>query len=231
MVWLLTNDDGIDAPGIQALHQGLQSLSAGTEPTVIVAPAGPQSGCGHQVTTTVPIQVQPRRENAYAIVGTPADCVRLGLSQLCSQVDLVLSGINAGANLGVDAYISGTVAAVREAAFHRIPGIAISQYRQGKRPIDWEVASRWTTLVLNKLLTQPPEPGSFWNVNFPHLLPDAPDPEIVFCQPSTLPLPLAYRLENGAYQYVGNYSERPRSTNCDVNICFGGAIAVTQVRL
>jgi 5'-nucleotidase len=76
-----------------------------------------------------------------------------------------LSGINAGGNLGADVYISGTVAAVREAALHGIPGIAISHYRQGSRPLDWGWASHWTALVLEKLFSIPLQPGEFWNVN------------------------------------------------------------------
>ncbi len=77
--------------------------------------------------------------------------MRIALSHLCQDVELVLSGINSGGNLGVDAYISRcTIAAVREAAFHRIPGIAVSHYRKPKRPINWEVAAQWTADVIVK---------------------------------------------------------------------------------
>jgi 5'-nucleotidase len=229
MTWILTNDDGIAAPGLAALIQALsQALS---QAAVIIAPRDHQSGCGHQVTTDRPIAVEQRSPAAYAVAGTPVDCVRLGLSQLCPQVEWVLSGINAGANLGVDAYISGTIAAVREAAFHRIPGIAISQYRQGNRPIDWARASRWTADIIPKLLLQPHPPASFWNVNLPHLLPEQADPEIVFCQPSTHPLPVNYRFQEGLYHYSGQYSSRDRAPGTDVDVCFSGAIAITQIRL
>lgn len=225
MTWILTNDDGIDAPGLEAL------AAAVTEPVLIVAPQTHQSGCGHQVTTTRPIAVEQRTPHSFAVDGTPADCVRLALSQLCPAVSLVLSGINAGANLGVDSYISGTVAAVREAAFHRIPGIAFSQYRQGNRPIDWQRSQDWTTAVLQKLLSLPLAPDRFWNVNLPHLLPDDPDPEIVFCSPCTCPLPIAYRRDGAAYHYVGRYADRQRVAGTDVEVCFAGAIAVTQICL
>ena len=110
MAFLLTNDDGIDAPGIEALWQVVEG--DGT----IVAPQQQHSGCGHTVTVNAPIAVAQRSPQHYAVGGTPADCVRLGLQHLYPKAQLVLSGINAGGNLGTDVYMSGTVAAVREAA-------------------------------------------------------------------------------------------------------------------
>lgn len=222
---VLTNDDGIDAPGIRALHKAVNGLG------VIVAPKDHLSGCGHQVTTTRPIHVQRRSALEYAIAGTPADCVRLALTHLCQDVKVVLSGINAGGNLGADTYISGTVAAVREAAFHRIPGIAVSHYRKGKRNVDWDVAARWTAGVLADLLKRPAVPGTFWNVNLPHLEPGDPDPEVVFCQPSTQPLPVNYRIEGEHFHYVGEYALRDRAPGTDVDVCFSGRIAITELRL
>jgi 5'-nucleotidase len=228
MTWILTNDDGIDAPGIAALQQAIRQV-APSQATMVIAPAQEQSGCGHQVTTVRAIGVAPRSRQDYAIAGTPADCVRLAVSQLCPTAQWVLSGINAGGNLGADVYISGTVAAVREAALHGLPGVAISHYRQGQRPIDWELASRWTALVLAKLIALPLEPGRFWNVNLPHLLPHTPEPEIIFCQPCQQPLPNRYQPTDTGYIYVGRYSERQRLEGTDVAVCFGGAIAVTQL--
>jgi 5'-nucleotidase len=246
MTWLLTNDDGIDAPGIAALARALAQLDA-TQPRQIIAPRQEQSGCGHQVTTAQPIPVErrPSPQSAaandslphYAVGGTPADCVRLGVSQLCPTATWVLSGINAGGNLGADVYISGTVAAVREAALQGLPGLAISHYRQGNRPIDWELASRWTVLVLAKLMPLPLEAGEFWNVNLPHLQPGLPDPALVFCQPCQQPLPTQYQYQpeqnqqdqGGCYLYAGRYGERPQLAGTDVSACFGGAIAVTKL--
>ena len=170
-------------------------------------------------------------DNEYAIAGTPADCTRIAISHICKNVKYVLSGINAGGNLGADVYISGTVAAVREAAFHGIPGIAVSHYRKGKRNVDWDVAARWTAGVLADLLNRPPEPGTFWNVNLPHLLPGDPDPEVVFCQPCTQPLPINYRIEGDNFYYVGEYAKRDRTEGSDVDVCFSGKIAVTLLRL
>lgn len=226
MTLILTNDDGIDAPGIRALLKAVDDKKV-----IIAAPKDHLSGCSHQVTTTKPIHVQRRSENEYAIAGTPADCVRIALTHVCSDVKFVLSGINAGGNMGADVYISGTVAAVREAAFHGIPGIAISHYRKGKLNVDWDVAARWTAEVLADLLNRSLEPGTFWNVNLPHLLPGEPDPEVVFCEPCTQPLPVNYRVEGENFYYVGEYAKRDRTRGTDVDICFSGKIAVTLLRL
>ncbi|MFN4955038.1 MAG: 5'/3'-nucleotidase SurE, partial [Aphanizomenon sp.] len=187
MTIIITNDDGIDAPGIAALFKAVNSKSV-----IIAAPQSHQSGCGHQVTTHQPIHLQRRSDFEYAVGGTPADCIRVALSHIVQDIKYVISGINAGGNLGVDAYISGTVAAVREAAIHGIPGIAVSQYRQRNRDYDWDAAVRWTSVLLKDLMKLPLEPGCFWNVNLPHLLPQQSDPEVVFCQPCTKPLPVNY---------------------------------------
>ncbi len=228
MTILLTNDDGIDAPGLQALRQAIRQVPY--QP-VIVAPQSHQSGCGHQVTTTTPIHVQQRSPQEYAVAGTPVDCVRIGLSHLCTEVKWVLSGINAGGNLGADVYISGTVAAVREAALHRVPAIAFSQYRHKGREIDWNVAAHLVSHVLAKLLSHPTEPGTFWNVNLPHLPVDAPLPEFTLCQPCTQPLPANYRIESDYFHYAGDYANRARDRGSDVDVCFSGKIAITQIRV
>jgi hypothetical protein len=107
---LLTNDDGIDAPGIRALQAALPGQN-----TAIVAPDAPLSGCSHQINRGGPLPIQQRGAAEYAIGGTPADCTRVGVSYLYPQAQWVLSGINAGGNLGADIHVSGTVAAVREA--------------------------------------------------------------------------------------------------------------------
>lgn len=226
MTLILTNDDGIDAPGIRALLKAVNG-----QKVIVAAPRDHLSGCGHQVTTTTAIHVHRRSDTEYAIAGTPADCTRIAITHICPDVKLVLSGINAGGNMGADVYISGTVAAVREAAFHGIAGIAISHYRKGKRNVDWDTAARWTAKVLADLLLRPKEPGTFWNVNLPHLEPGDPDPEVVFCHPCTQPLPANYRVEGDNFYYVGEYAKRDRAPGTDVDVCFSGKIAITQLRL
>lgn len=235
MTWLLTNDDGIDAPGLQALSQSLpKDLD---EEVIVVAPMEEQSGCGHQVTTHRPIQIQTADstafanvQRAYAIAGTPADCVRVALHHLREEITFVCSGINAGGNLGVDIYMSGTVAAVREAAFYGIPGIALSQYRRGPVKIDWPRATRLSGDAIAKLLTHPLEPGQFWNVNFPHPDSGNPNPDLVFCTSCTHPMPCSFRQDNDQLFYQGDYGGRSRRAGADVAICFEGQIAATQIR-
>lgn len=226
MTLILTNDDGIDAPGIRALLKAVEGKKV-----IVAAPKDHLSGCGHQVTTTKAINVHRRSSTEYAIAGTPADCTRIALSHLCEDASFVLSGINAGGNMGADVYISGTVAAVREAAFHGIGGIAVSHYIKGKKNLDWDTAARWTAKVLADLLNRPIETGTYWNVNLPHLEPSNSDPDIVFCQPSTQPLPVNYRIEGSDYYYVGEYAKRDRVSGTDVDVCFAGKIAVTQLKL
>src|SRR6476659_5795798 len=110
MKFLLTNDDGIDAAGLEALVAATRTLGE----AVIVAPAGAQSGVSHRVTWQEGVRIERRGEKRYAIHGTPADCVRLGLLKVVPDAKWILSGINHGSNLDADVHYSGTVAAVRE---------------------------------------------------------------------------------------------------------------------
>lgn len=224
---VLTNDDGIDAPGIAALRRALSGHR-----TITVAPKHAMSGCGHQVSTyRKPIHVEQRDEYAYAIEGTPADCTRVALTHLRPETKFVLAGINLGGNMGADVYISGTVAAVREAAFHRVTGIAISQYVSREFELDWDRAAVWTTRVLEDLMQRETEPGTYWNVNLPHLAPGAPEPEIVECATCTRSLPVAFRLEGEHLHYEGDYANRDRDPGSDVDQCLSGRIAIALLRL
>src|SRR5438552_11865483 len=107
MKFLLTNDDGIAAAGLDALSRAVATLGE----TIWVAPHAHLSGCSHRVTTEQPLRAKQTAPGRWAIEGTPADCVRVGLAHLASQADWVLSGVNHGGNLGADVHISGTVAA------------------------------------------------------------------------------------------------------------------------
>src|SRR5262249_2772233 len=122
MKLLLTNDDGIDAPGLRALFDAAVLLG---EP-VVVAPVEAHSGCSHRVTPHAPLRVSLRPPGRSAIDGTPADCVRVALHDVAPDAVWVLAGINQGGNLGADVHHSGTVAAVREAVLHGYRGIALS---------------------------------------------------------------------------------------------------------
>jgi 5'-nucleotidase len=228
MKLLLTNDDGIDAPGLQALIRAARTLG---EP-IVAAPAGPQSGCSHAVTWEKAVRIESRAEGSFAVHGTPADCTRLALLRLAPDVKWVLSGINHGGNLGADVYYSGTVAAVREAVLHGWPGIALSHYHRRGRELDWERGAPWVERVLTDLMNRPVEPGLFYNVNLPHLAASDPEPEIVFCPLDPRPLPLSYRHEEEhGHFYDGDYHARERIPGADVDVCFGGSISVSAVRL
>ena len=228
MKFLVTNDDGIAAPGLEALVVAAKTLGH----PVVVAPAGPQSGVSHAVTWHNGVRIEPCGEDRFAIHGTPADCTRLGLLHLVPEANWVLSGVNHGANLGADVYYSGTVAAVREAVLHGWPGIAVSHYRKTGIDFDWDRTSRWIAPVLADLLARKIEPGLFYNVNLPMLPPGVPDPEVVWCALDPKPLPLNYRHEEetGLY-FAGDYNLRHRTAGADVDICFGGRIAVTAIHL
>jgi 5'-nucleotidase len=227
MTYLLSNDDGIDAPGIAALASALDHLGKSSQ--IVVAPDRQYSGCGHQVTVDRPIAVDPRDASHYAISGTPADCIRLALHQLCPHPCWILSGINAGGNMGVDAYISGTLAAVREGAMHGIPGIAISQYRDRYKPLDWERSTQLTMRVLGHLFDWGCDRGTFWNVNLPHLADEVEEPDLVVCKASTSPLPINYQQTPEGYLYQGDYQSREALPGTDVAACFAGKIAIVRV--
>src|SRR5438105_242419 len=167
---LISNDDGIDAEGLQALLSASQALGE----LVVVAPAAPQSGVSHTVTWEGAIRIEARGENRFAVHGTPADCTRLALTRLARDAKWVLSGINHGGNLGADVHYSGTVAAVREGVLHGWPGIAVSHRHVKGKEFDWPRATAWIKPILAELMAKPIEAGLFYNVNVPHL--DANDP-------------------------------------------------------
>lgn len=236
MQLLLTNDDGIDAPGIAALERAV----AGLGQPLVLAPSEPLSGCSHQATTHRPLALQRRADQQFALDGTPVDCTRIGLGHLAPQAAWVLSGINEGGNLGADVYRSGTVAAVREAVLLGNRGIAISQYLASRRPVDWDRTARWTRVVLEQLLATPTPAGVFWNVN----LPDGPEvdahwqqqglgwvPPIIHCPLDPNSLPVRFEVAGDVFHFKARYQERQRTEGHDVALCFGGHITITALAL
>ena len=227
MRFLVTNDDGIEAPGLAALEEIARGLGTAT----VLAPVDAHSGCSHRVTTDRPLRLLEKGPGRFAVAGTPADCVRIALHDVLREPSWVLAGVNAGGNLGADVHHSGTVAAVREAVLHGRPGIAISHYHKRGRPIDWTRAVRWTRPIVADLLSRPWIPGSFWNINLPHLEPESRDPRVVFCPLDTTPLPLSFRRDGELWHYDGDYHQRPRTHGSDIDVCFRGDIAVSEIRL
>lgn len=232
---LLVNDDGIEAPGLAALQQACESITGvSRDELYIVAPDGEASQIGHRVTTAEPLHVSERGERRFAVSGTPADCTRLALAALLPfRPDLVLSGINAGGNLGHDLVISGTVAAAREAAYLGIPAIAVSHYMKAEFKLCWETAADRTARVLDQLLQDSFEDGEYLNINLPHLAPSAAEPEVVESRAERSPLPVSYETAGGqVYRYTGSYADRPISAHdSDVAICFGGDISLSRLRV
>jgi 5'-nucleotidase len=155
----------------------------------------------------------------------------VGLSSLAPDTDWVISGINEGANLGADVYPSGTVAAAREAVLLGKPAVAVSHYLKRMRPPDWQQAATWTREVLRTLLDRPPAPGSFWNVNLPHLDSPTAMPEVIFCELDRNPLPVKFRLDGESYHYEASYQDRQRDEGRDVERCLAGNIVVTYLSL
>ncbi len=228
---VLTNDDGIAAPGLAALFRVCRELGECT----VVAPATPQSGVGHATTTSDAIEIALHVEGWYAVGGTPVDCARLAVSELCPDADWVISGINAGGNLGADVYVSGTVAAAREAALLGRPAVAISQFLARTFPVDWSASERHAATALRELLSRDHEDGHFWNVNLPHLAAPNDSPSLRDCRLDFNPLEIAYETvwegDRATARYSGSYHERKRTPERDVDVCFGGDIAVTRVPL
>jgi 5'-nucleotidase len=219
---LVTNDDGIDAPGLAALAEVARPLGDVT----IVAPDSHRSGCSHCATTDVPLRLLEHKPRVYSLSGSPADCVRVALLHLAPQIDLVLSGINDGGNLGVDVLMSGTVAAAREGVLLGRRAIAVSQYRRrGRRP-DWVRSSRNAAAAIQFALRQPGDKLTVWNVNLPDI--DGEEtPQIVLSTLDPDPLPIRYEAVDGSLNYVCDYHQRPRQTGSDVDVCFSGRVAIT----
>lgn len=228
--FLLTNDDGVDAPGLAAMADVASEFGE----SIIVAPHVELSGCSHRVTVDRPLELQELSTGRYRLDGTPADCVRVALAHLKLDVDFVLAGINPGGNLGADVWISGTVAAVREAALWKVPGIAVSQYRRSREPVDWRRAAAWSRNALRELLATQLPTGAFWNVNLPDPPHDATDrelaePTLIYCPLDAGRLDVRYESAGERILYRGRYQDRPRSSGGDVEQCFAGAIAVTRL--
>lgn len=166
---LLTNDDGIYAPGLQALRKELLQIAD----VAVCAPATEQSAAGHSVTLMAPLIVQEvmddqRRFLGWAVEGKPADCVKLALVELMPEPpDLVVSGLNAGSNAGINVLYSGTVAAAIEGAFFRRTAVAVSQAYGKPKAVDYAAGAAVARKVIEGILASRPDPGSLFNVNIP----------------------------------------------------------------
>ncbi len=164
---LLTNDDGVFAPGLQALEQQLRHLGE----VVVIAPTTEQSGVGHSITFLTPLICKSihrqGRHWAWAVDGSPADCVKLAIAELLKDepVDLVVSGVNSGLNAGINVLYSGTVAAAIEGAFFGVTSVAVSlEYDEDA---DFQSAAVIARNVIGGLIEQPDAAGKLFNLNIP----------------------------------------------------------------
>jgi 5'-nucleotidase len=170
---LLTNDDGVNAPGLKVLETIARAFS---DDVWTVAPTEEQSGAGHSLTLTRPIRLRKLGERRFCVTGTPTDSVMMAIAHLMkdSPPDLILSGVNRGANLGEDVTYSGTCSAAMEGALAGIPSVALSQAyaKEGMGDtVPFAAAEAWGERVLRPVLDAGLAPRTLVNINFPALPP------------------------------------------------------------
>ena len=178
---LLTNDDGINAPGMEILYDIACQLS---KDVWIVAPAVEQSAMSHAISTRIPLRIQQASRQKYGITGTPADSVILAIEYLMKdhRPDLILSGMNYGSNVSEDSYYSGTIAAAKQGALYHIPAIALSQSYLSGHGLSWENAKKYGVATIRHLVSHhlsKCQKSMLWNVNFPAVETDQAD--LVIC--------------------------------------------------
>jgi 5'-nucleotidase len=167
---LLTNDDGIHAPGLKVLEKIARELS---DDVWVVAPEQEQSGASHSLTLTSPLRLRPISKRKFAVQGTPTDCVMLALNHIMqdSPPALLLSGVNRGANMGEDVTYSGTIAAAMEGTLLGVPSIALSQSYANRRVMHWGTAETYAPDLVRRLVAAGWPEGVLININFPDALP------------------------------------------------------------
>ena len=236
MTILLTNDDGITAPGLVAIYRELLTLGN----VEVVAPETVQSATSHGITLKTPLLTsRVTVENAFtgtAVDGRPADCVKLAVSQILPKPpDLVISGINSGANVGINVIYSGTVAAAIEAAFLGLPSIALSLYIKNDFPIDYARTAQLARHTIDLILAAGLTGGQVVSVNIPPLHPGQSPRGIKVVRQCTRPWVDTYerRKDPRGSDYFWNTSVFTLSTtdnDTDVAALRDGYITVTPLQ-
>ena len=169
---LISNDDGVHAPGLKVLERAASKIF---KEVWVVAPESEQSASGHSLTLRRPLRVRRLATRRYAVDGTPTDSVLLGVHEVMKSArpDVLLSGINRGGNLGEDITYSGTVAAAMEGTLLGLPSVALSQHYKDRQKVSWKTAETWVARVLRNLLKEDWPAGVLMNVNFPDVPPGA----------------------------------------------------------
>ena len=234
---LLTNDDGIDSPGLHALRQIAAELSGDVW---IVAPETNQSGASHSLTLHEPLRLRQIDERAFAVRGTPTDSVIMGVRHILKDKgpDLVLSGVNRGANMAEDVTYSGTIAGAFEGTILGIRSIALSQAYgiEGVKSTKWQTAIAHGPGLIRKLLGLEWAPFSVMNINFPDREPDDVVATVVTTQGKRDPglLQIDERHDTWGNPYYWLAFERRRSTTqegTDLWAVYSGRISVTPLFL
>lgn len=229
---LISNDDGIDAPGIKVLEEVAHSLS---DDVWVVAPESEQSAVAHSLTIRRPLRIRKLAERRYTVDGTPTDSVLLGVRQLLrdKKPDLVLSGINRGSNLGDDVTYSGTVAAAMEGALLGIPSIALSQHIASDGPVKWETAKAWAPDIIRRLAAAGWAANVLMNVNFPDLPADQVKGVAMASQGKRkIGDELVERIDPRGQRYYwigGQRTEDPGLAGTDLEAVYQGRVAVTPL--
>ena len=236
---LISNDDGITASGLAVLEKIAHTIS---DDVWTVAPETEQSGASHSLTINQPLRLRQVDRQRYAVMGTPTDCVMLAVFHLMrdqKRPDIILSGINIGANLGEDVTYSGTVAAAMEGALLGIRSISLSQVLQfddrDQNIPQWDTSEKFGADIISKLVSLPFwPPGVFMNVNFPDVHPDKVIgiETTVQGQRDTANLKIDERLDarGEAYYWIG-YRDNPKlpKIDTDFDAIARGAISISPL--
>ncbi len=231
---LVSNDDGIHAPGLTVMERVARSLS---NDVWVVAPETEQSASGHSLTLTLPLRVRKVSARRFAVNGTPTDSVLLAVNHiLCDhKPDLVLSGVNAGGNLGEDVTYSGTVAAAMEATLLGIKAIALSQARRNGTAVRWAAAADHAEDIVRRLIETGWPRNVVVNVNFPDVAPGAVSGVAVTRQGRRK---IGEKLNRGTdprgnpYIWIGTErDEDPSFPGSDLEAVHAGKISITPLGL
>lgn len=233
---LLTNDDGIDAPGIKLLEEIVREF---TDDVWVVAPDHEKSGASHSISLHIPIRLRRTSEKGYAVTGTPTDCVLMAFHEILKdrKPTVVLSGINSGANLAEDVTYSGTIAAAMEGALLGVRSIALSVVRALDGQANWDGARKLTPDLLKKLLSAKDWPeASFININFPECGPDEISGIRVTHQGRRPPgaFSIDARVDNRQIPYYWvklSYPEGELAPDSDLHAIQEKAVSVTPIQL
>jgi 5'-nucleotidase len=231
---LISNDDGIAAPGLKVLEKIARSLS---RDVWVVAPELEQSGAGHSLTLRRPLRIRELGRRRFAVDGTPTDAVLLGAKQIMADrpPTLILSGVNRGANMGEDVTYSGTVAAAMEGTLLGIPSIALSQDYVSRQPVPWATAAAHGADVIRRLATVGWPANVVINLNFPACAPDEVQGAVVVRQGKRkIGDELGERMDmrGERYYWIGPIrAEEPTQPGTDIEAVHHRRIAVTPLDL